>query len=269
MNIIEQLYQEKLIDPPKFCLDNLVLLSIVGSYSYGTSTDLSDQDLIGVVIPPKSYIYPQGLIHGYDNIPTFENYVNHHIPFQGKEYDITFYSIVKLFKLAENGNPNILDWILAPEDCVLVTSKIGKLIRDSAQQFMSKRSIPNYFGFSHNHITSMKNRIKSGVYPEKRKILYERFGYDCKDLAHSVRCLLSLKDMLLYGTYDVRKHAELIKQVRGGSLTFEQGEAIVVGLEEEIKRIKDTSTLRDEPDHNQIRNLLLQCLEIWEKEKWT
>lgn len=212
-------------------------------------------DIIGVFIPPKHHVYQTG-IHGYDTPDEYWDFTKHHIKDRGQEYDFSIYSLVKLWKLAEAGNPNILDFLLGPSECNLFCDHNGQRIKDFAHNFLSKKSIPKYFGFALSHLTSMQNRNKSGEYPGKRKILYERYGYDTKDAGHIIRSLLSLEDMLAEGTYDVRRHAEEIKAIRNGKYTYDQIVEMVGTFKHWINILADLSNLRDEPDHEAIRHHL-------------
>lgn len=259
-HIIAELEQAGLITPPSFLSANICLLSIGGSYSYGTSNDTSDIDIIGTVIPTRDMVFSTK-IQGFDDIPKFEDYQQHHIQYNGKEYDIKIYSLVKLFKLASAGNPNILDFIKSPDHCILYSNKVGDEIRRFGDNFMSKSSIDKYFGFSYNHLKSAEGRIKSGVYPDKRKDLWEKFGYDTKDIAHCIRCLLSLNDMLMYQSYNVARHANYIKSIRNGNLSFEKAKIVIENIKTFIKEYEKYSPLRETVDKDLVRSKLLELLE--------
>lgn len=195
-------------------------------------------------------------MYGYDPPVDYPDFTQHHIKDGEYEYDFSIYSIVKLWKLAEGGNPNILDFLLGPQDCNLFCNHNGQRIKDFSTNFLSKKSIPKYFSFALSHLTSMQNRNKSGEYPGKRKILYEKFGYDTKDAGHILRSLLSLVDMLTDGVYDVRRHAEEIKAIRNGKYTYQQIVDMVADFKERINELEKISSLRDEPDHELIRRHL-------------
>lgn len=262
-HLIRELEQAGKISPPKFVSNNLCLLSIGGSYAYGVSTDLSDTDLIGVVIPPKEYVYPQKIL-GYDHVEKFDDYQQHHINYNGTEYDVKLYSLPRLFLLAEQGNPNILDFILGPEHCNVYCDEFGKAIRDIGQEFLSKSSVPRYIGFAFDHLKSMEGRRKSGIYPEKRKHLFEKYGYDTKDAGHIIRCLMSLQDILTTQTYNVAKHADFVKRVRNGEFSFEEIVRWTKSKEIELYALATISELREKPDHELIRDKLIRILE----KKW-
>lgn len=259
MNIVEELYNQKLITPPYFAVNKLCLLCIGGSIAYKCNVGTSDQDIIGVCIPPYTYIHPTQ-IFGYDDIPVFDDYQQHHINYNGIEYDVKIYNITRIFKLAEDGNPNILDFILSSDETVLFQNEIGKYIRDNAHSFLSKQCVSKYLGFAKNHFVSMENRIKSGQYPEKRKHLFEQYGFDTKDISHCLRCMMSLKDMLVDGVYEPARYGDMMRMVRTGKYTYEQCKEMYQQLLTEIRSLEQSSTLREKPNHDFIRSILVKCL---------
>lgn len=259
MNILNELYQNKLITPPPFVVDNICLLSIGGSFAYGCSTDNSDVDLIGVCIPPIEYIQPKGIL-GFDEMPKFDEYQQHHIKYENKEYDVKVYSIARLFKLALDGNPNMLDIISTPDYTVLEENSVGNKLRANKDLFYSKDCVKRFLGFANNHFRSMENRIKSGEYPSKRRHLFEKFGYDTKDAGHCLRALLSIEQILLHGTYEINQFGPIIKDVREGKYPYGLFKDMCEKTTESVKRLKENSTLRDKPDVPQIRALLVDLL---------
>jgi hypothetical protein len=77
----QYLVNQKLIQPPKWLVDNVCYEVITGSKAYGVSEDNSDMDIYGWCIPLKHDIFPhlQGLIPGFDNIQNFEQFQQHGI----------------------------------------------------------------------------------------------------------------------------------------------------------------------------------------------
>ena len=219
MNLLSELKKQKLIECPSFVVDNLILLSVAGSHSYGTATPESDKDIYGICIPPKEYVYFDGIV-GFESPNIFNEWQQQGIVYNNEEFDIKVYSIVRVFKLALEGNPNILDFLSVTNDCVLYQHRFGELIRNNWSYFLSKQAIPRYFGFAISHLKSMQNRNTSGIFPEKRKHLYEKYGYDTKDFAHIYRGLKSLEDILLYGYYRPNAYSKEVLEVRNGKYTY-------------------------------------------------
>lgn len=259
MNILDELRNEKLIEPPRFVVSNLCLLCYGGSTAYNCATNNSDIDLLGICLPHREYLYPQGIC-GFDEIPVFNDFQAHHIKYKDKEYDIKVYSLPRLFRLAMDGNPNILDFIASNESNVIFTTEAGTRIRENAHLFFSKNCISRYIGFSTAHFKSMQNRITSKKYPENRMHLYENYGYDTKDASHIIRCLMSLEELLLDRTYDPGKNGSLILDIKNGKYTYTEILDMKCMLIDSINTIETYTKLQEKPDEEKIRTLLKHCI---------
>lgn len=167
--IIQELESKRLAHPPKWLADNCAYLTITGSVSYGISTDTSDFDVYGFAIPPKSFVFPHlaGYIEGFDpNIPRFEQWVQHHIRDpqalggKGRSYDFSVFGIVRYFALLMENNPNVLDSLFTPLDCVIHVTHVGTAVRDARKKFLHKGAYHKFRGyaFSQLHKVEIKER---------------------------------------------------------------------------------------------------------------
>ena len=130
--LLNDLSKKNLIHPPKWLPANTHYLAIVGSESYGANlVGTSDQDLQGFCIPPKDDVFPhlRGEIAGFGRQHhRFSDWQEHHVKDgNGKEYDFAVYSIVRFCHLAMENNPNILDIISVPTNCIKHITPIGQL----------------------------------------------------------------------------------------------------------------------------------------------
>lgn len=252
---------KKLITPPYFLPTNTCLLAITGSESYGISDGKSDKDLSGITFPPREYLFSEsaGFIKGFGTPPpNFEVYQEHHIKDEDKEYDLTVYSIVKLFELARVGNPNIIDFLFVRDTSIIHITKAGLHIRDNRKLFLSKDIYSRFRGFAFNHIRNMKSYKAVG----KRKDIIDEFSFDVKDASHVVRCMLACQDILRDYDYDVQKHKDMVKGIRRGEWTYEQVTEWFAKMEPILEQNKQDSKLPDHADESALRKVLLECLEI-------
>lgn len=260
MNLIQILAEKKLINPPYFLPDNICYLVTGGSKAYGVESESSDTDLLGVCFPTRSILFPHeaGFIKGFGTSPpNFETYQEHHIFSEGKEYDISIHSIVKFFELCRTGNPNLIDILFAPEDCILTLTKSAMIFRDNRRLFLSKLMIPKFYGFARNHIRNIHSYKAEG----KRKELVEKFGYDTKDLAHTIRTMLAIKQILETLDYDIRKDRVLVQAIRDGKFSLKEGLRLFEELDLEVKKLESSSLLQEKPDEQELKSLLIKCLE--------
>lgn len=76
----------------------------------------------------------------------------------GKQYDFQIFSIVKYFQLCMENNPNMLDSLFTPVNCVIHSTQIGNLVRENRKMFLHKGCWPKLKGyaFSQLHKASIK-----------------------------------------------------------------------------------------------------------------
>lgn len=91
---------------------SIIYECISGSKAYGLALPTSDTDIKGVFILPKKNYY--GL--------TYTEQVNN------ESNDIVFYELKRFVDLLIKNNPNLLDLISAPEDCILYKDPVMDLI---------------------------------------------------------------------------------------------------------------------------------------------
>ncbi len=198
MKLLKRLNKEGLINPPKFLLNNVAYLTMVGSVAYGVSDVGSDIDVYGFCIPHKNTIFPHlaGEISGFGRqIKRFEQWEQHHIKeSSGKEYDFSIYSIIKYFQLCMDNNPNMLDSLFVPRRCIIHSTQIGELVRESRKLFLHKGAFHKFKGYAYGQLHKM--RIKDPEVGSKRYDMVQEFGYDLKFAYHIVRLLDEVEQIL-------------------------------------------------------------------------
>lgn len=261
-SITQTLTEEKLITPPGFVPYNVHYETIMGSVAYGVSDDLSDTDVYGFCIPPKDVIFPHlaGQINGFGRqIKRFDQYQQHHItrPSNGREYDVSIYNIVKYFQLCMENNPNMLDSLFTPQRCVVHCTKVGHLVRDNRRKFLHKGSWHKYKGYAYSQLHKMRGQKREG----KRKILFDKYGYDVKFAYHVVRLLYEAQMILEECDLDLERNREHLKSIRRGEIPEQDIRDWASEKEKSLERLYETSKLPHSPDEEEIKSLLMHCLE--------
>jgi len=262
VSITKKLVENKIISPPKFLVNSIHYETYMGSIAYGVSSDNSDLDVYGFCIPPKDIIFPhlRGEILGFGrNKKRFEQYQQHHLKFNDKQYDITIYSIVKYFNLAMENNPNIIDSLYTPINCVKHSTVVGNMVRESRDIFLHKGSWHKFKGYAFSSLHKMKS--KEPIIGSKRRELIEKYGYDTKYAYHIFRLLDEVEQILTEGTIDLKRNKEQLKSVRRGEWTVEDIEKYFAKKESELETLYISSKLRYSPDEDSIKQLLMNCLE--------
>ena len=136
---------------------NLILLeSISGSRSFGLATENSDTDIRGVYYLPKEDFF------GLHYIPQISNETN----------DITYYEIRRFVELLQKNNPNILEVLVSPEDCIQHKNPLMELLKP--EDFLSKLCKDTFAGYAISQIRKAKGLNKKILNPldkERKSIL--------------------------------------------------------------------------------------------------
>lgn len=159
MHVLKKLFEKKVAKCPHWLPDNTHYLCMMGSVAYGVSTDHSDRDIYGFGIPKKEMVFPHlaGEIMGFGRQKErFDQYQEHHLMDGDTEYDFSVFSIVKYFHLAMENNPNLIDSLFVPADCVIHITAIGNMVREARHIFLHKGCWPKLKGYSYAQLNKMR-----------------------------------------------------------------------------------------------------------------
>jgi uncharacterized protein len=130
---------------------HLLLKCISGSQAYGLALPHSDTDIKGVFILPKNEFY--GL--------TYVDQVNN------ETNDIMYYEIKKFVELLLKNNPNILELLSTPEDCVLFRHAVMNLLKP--EMFLSRLCNQTFGQYAYAQIKKARGLNKKILNPLDRK----------------------------------------------------------------------------------------------------
>lgn len=134
----------------------LLLECISGSHAYGLDTPQSDTDLKGVFYLPKEQFY------GLNYIPQVSNETN----------DEVYYELGRFVELLSKNNPNILEILATPDDCILYKHPIMAQLHIG--MFLSKLCKDTFSGYAITQIRKargLKKKIVNPVDKERKSIL--------------------------------------------------------------------------------------------------
>ena len=261
--LLHDLNNLNLIHPPKWLPTNTISLTTMGSQAYGVSNDDSDVDVYGICIPPKELVFPHlaGEIPGFGRqINRFEVWQEHHIisP-KNVEYDFAVYGIVRYFHLCMDNNPNMIDSLFTPRNCVIHSTPIGEIIRENRKLFLHKGAWHKFKGYAFAQASKIRNKVNSSN-PERAEQI-EKYGYSTKFAYHCVRLMNEVEQILVEGDLDLQRNREQLKSIRRGEWTLEQFEEYFTTKEHILETTYANSKLQHSPDEEKIKTLLLECLE--------
>ncbi len=129
----------------------LLLNCISGSRAYGLHTAQSDTDLKGVFVLPKNKYY------GFDYIEQINNETN----------DEVYYELKRFMDLLAKNNPNILELLNTPQDCIKYSHPIMDIIKP--ELFLSKLCKQTFAGYAQTQIKKAKGLNKKIVNPVNKE----------------------------------------------------------------------------------------------------
>ena len=112
----------------------IIFKGISGSHSYGTATSESDVDIRGIFRLPIEHML--SLFNPINQV-------------SDKKSDIQFYELKRYFELAMNANPNIIELLWTPEDCVQYESEVWKKFQENRDLFISLKAYHSFSGYAY------------------------------------------------------------------------------------------------------------------------
>lgn len=132
--------------------DNICLLTLGGSYAYGTNIESSDIDIRGIATNSKENILLR---------KDFEQVVDINT-------DTTIYSFDKILKLLANCNPNTIEMLGCKKEHY-ITNEIGDLILKNKEIFLSKKAIYTFGGYANAQLRRLQNALARDSYNEDER----------------------------------------------------------------------------------------------------
>ena len=234
----------------QLALDGCILLLRSGSSLYGTRTENSDEDAIGIFIEPQEYRY------GRKSMETIEfktNASNSGKRNQKGDLDITMHSLDKFIGLAQNNNPTICELFFPPENCILHITDLGKELLNSYALFVSKKLYHSHCGYAYSQIN--RNELKSGNNNGRRDLI-ETFGFDIKLMSHATRLYIEAIELLGTGRleFPLKENKKLL-DIKKGLWTYEQCMEECKRLETLAGQVYASSQIQHSPNKEAIHAL--------------
>ena len=121
--------------------NNIILLTIGGSYAYGTNNENSDIDIRGCALNTKMQILTN---------QNFEQRVD-------VNTDTTIYAFNKLISLLSSVNPNTIELLGNKPEYYFYVQPIGQELLDNSHLFLAKRAVYSFGGYASQQIRRLSN----------------------------------------------------------------------------------------------------------------
>ncbi|MCH6256245.1 nucleotidyltransferase domain-containing protein [Puniceicoccaceae bacterium K14] len=125
--------------------DKVIFESVVGSQAYGTALPHSDEDLKGI------YIVPEATQVTLDPLPT---------QVSDAKGDTVYYTLARFLELALTANPNIIELLFMPEECVKRRTHSFDLLAENRSIFITKQAYESHVGYAQAQIKKARGQNK-------------------------------------------------------------------------------------------------------------
>lgn len=139
---------------------NTILKFLAGSYAYGTNTENSDKDYIGVFIPDEEYVLGNKKC---EQVQIRTNPSDSKKQNTKDDTDTVLYSLPKFLHLLTENNPTILETLYYPQRNILFCNDLGKRILDNRKLFPSTRVKHTYLGYSFSQKKALTHKKERWV----------------------------------------------------------------------------------------------------------
>ncbi|NDI97863.1 nucleotidyltransferase [Flavobacterium sp. LaA7.5] len=130
---------------------SIIFECIAGSRAYGLDTPQSDTDIRGVFILPKNDFYSLNYVDQVNN----------------ETNDIVYYELKKFMELCLKNNPNILELLNVPEECILYKDPLFDKIK--TDYFLSKQCELSFANYAYAQIKKARGLEKKIVNPMEKE----------------------------------------------------------------------------------------------------
>ena len=237
---------------------NLILKVLVGSYLYGTNTENSDKDYLGIFIPDEDYVLG---LKRCEQVEIRTNPSSSGKRNSKDDTDTVLYSLPKFIHLAAQNNPNITELFFAPEKCILYSNSLGDKLLKSFPLFISKKVKHTFLGYAFSQRQKLMYKNPIGT----RLEYVEKYGYDVKFASHLVRLLTEGIQFLVEGKIDLPlSNNQYVRDIKLGKYDLNQ---VLTRADEYEKLVEEAyvrSSLPHTPDLEAINKLQINMLrDFW------
>ena len=156
---------------------NTIYLTLHGSQAYGLNNELSDTDVKGICVPPRTV--EADLFQRFEqaeNSPLIEEKYGIWKNPKNPKFESVIYSLRKFFLLAAKVNPNIIELLWTDESAWLERSEWSDMLIQNRNRFLSSKAKFTFSGYAFSQAAKIERHRKWIVQGELQKPKREDFG---------------------------------------------------------------------------------------------
>ena len=123
----------------------IIFECISGSHAYGTNIETSDTDIRGI------YIFPANEKSLFDD---------HQLEVADDKQDIKFFELQKFMQLCAENNPNVLELLFTPSECIIYKDARMDVLLANRELFVSQKAYHSFNGYAYAQIQKAKGKNK-------------------------------------------------------------------------------------------------------------
>ena len=226
--------------------DDLILVGLAGSHSYGTNIETSDIDVRGI---------------RYNNIDTILG-IKEPGQYISPNTDTVIYDLNKAIPLLAKCNPNMIEMLGLSLKDKIYWNNDGTELELNVDMFLSKNAIKNAFG---GYARAQLKRLQNGERSDGHNVKKTDAAL-CKHAMHLIRLLLMGIEILQTGKVNTRRsdsEIELLMDIRTGKYLIDgkmdaNFYTLTNVLDGALGKAYESSKLPEEPDWERINKFLYQ-----------
>lgn len=156
----------------------LVFFAKSGSHAYGLNTPESDLDYRGIFFGDLGNYFGGESVEQYEGMSKYTPEVLLSLGVEESE-DTVVYELTKIMKLLRENNPNIIELLHVPEDCVVYKSPLIYPLFENKGLFLCTASKFRFAGYAFSQLKRLKSHREWVKNPPKKKP--ERSDYGLKE----------------------------------------------------------------------------------------
>ena len=133
----------------------LVLLSLGGSWAYGTNNDNSDIDVRGCMAEPPTALF---------GLSPFEQKEIH---IAERDVDVVVYAFRKIARLLLENNPNCIEILCTNPRNIIYKTEIADILLENRHLFLSQRSAQSFGGYAKAQLDRIENAMARDRYDQE------------------------------------------------------------------------------------------------------